>query len=163
MTGIKTGDNGQWGLASELGTRLDAGLASVPNGDGIPPLVDNDGRLWTRDAGSPVPSFGDVQFYDPAALAAAHVVSAFPATVLRIYGFKTGAGTEYVQLLNLAAAPGGGETPVASIPITQNGTFSLGFPYGRILGVGIVVALSSTPAVFAAGTASLWANAEWLQ
>lgn len=44
----KNGQNTQWGLVSSDGTRAGAGFASLSPGEGAPPLVDEEGRLWTR-------------------------------------------------------------------------------------------------------------------
>ena len=44
----KNGFNTQWGLVSSDGTRAGAGFASLSPGEGAPPLVDEEGRLWTR-------------------------------------------------------------------------------------------------------------------
>lgn len=163
MAGNKTNDNTQWGLASSDGTRATAGAVAAADGDGIEPTVDLDGRIWARDAASPiVPGSPLIRYDNGGAFApqATAVVAAAPATLLRVYGFKTGANVEYVQLYDLAAGPPAG-VPFAQFAVPQDGNFSLDFgATGRPLVNGLVVALSTSAIGFAGAVATMWVNAE---
>ena len=163
MTGQKTNDNTQWGLVSSDGTRATAGFASAPDGDGVEPLVDKEGVLWARDAASPIdPSTGLVRYDNGGAFALQGTanVSAVPGTLIRVFGFKTGAGVEFVQLYDTAGGVPAG-VPFAQFPVAANGSFSLDFGVtGRALAAGLVVALSTSPTSFVAAGATMWVNAE---
>lgn len=163
MSGTKTGDNQQWGLVSPDGTRAGAGFGALPAGDGGEPLIDTESRIWTRDAGSPIDPGTPLIRYDNGGAFAGQttaVISAAPATLIRVFGFKTGGGVEYLQLYDLAAGPPAG-VPFAQLPVAQDGSFSLDFGItGRPLVTGLVAALSTSAVAFVAAGATMWINAE---
>lgn len=158
MAGRKTQDNTQFALVATNGARP---MPLTP-GEGIEPLADSQGRLYVLVANGPVPPGETIDYYDNGGAFAPQitaVVRATPGSLVRVYGFKTAAGVEYVQLYNLAAGPPSG-VPFAQFPVGQNGTFSLDFATPRPLSVGLVVALSTSPTSFVAAAASMWVNAE---
>jgi hypothetical protein len=159
MAGTKSNDNTQWARVSSDGTRA----VPLPDGDGIEPLATPDGVVWVRTAGSPIDPSVPLTRYDNGAAFAAQgtaVVSAVPATLIRVFGFKTGPNIEYVQLYDLAGGPPAG-VPFAQFAVAQNADFSLDFGItGRPLATGLVVALSTAATAFAAAAATMWLNAE---
>jgi hypothetical protein len=164
MSGRKTSDNNQWGLVSTDGTRATAGAAAVVDGDGVEPITDENGALWARAAGSAVTPSNPLQRYDNGgnfAGAQEHQVSAAPVTVLRLFGFKSTAGTEYIQVYDVNGAAAG--TPLYQVAVPQDGSFSIDLGIaGRPFANGLTVALSTTPGSLTAGSAGLWLNAEYV-
>jgi hypothetical protein len=56
MPSPKNGVNDQWGLASSTGVRPNPPNITLTDGDGGCPLIDEEGRIWTRAIpGPPVP------------------------------------------------------------------------------------------------------------
>ena len=163
MSGTKTTDNSQWGLATSDGTRATGLKPPAVDGHGIEPVVDLDGRVWTRDGLSPIdPALGVIRYDNAGAFAGQGIalVAVLPLTLLRIFGFKTGANVEYIQLYDLAAGPPAG-VPFAQFAVPQDGDFSLDFGVtGRPLTTGLVVALSTSAVAFVAAGATMWLNAE---
>lgn len=159
MAGLKTNDNQQFALVATN----DARPVPLTSGEGIEPLADPDGRLYVLIAGTVPPAPGSITYYDNAGAFAQQslaVVSAAPAALIRVYGFKAGPGTEYVQLYDLAAGPPGAAIPFAQFPVEQDAAFSLDFANGRQLTTGLVVALSTTSTLYTAAPATMWLNAE---
>ncbi len=157
MAGLKTQDNTQFALVATNGARP----VPLTPGEGIEPLADSEGRLIVNVA-SIGPAPGAVIYYDNGGAFAAQSVAnvaAVSRTLIRVYGFKTAAGVEYLQLYNTAGGVPVG-TPFAQFPVPQDGAFSLDYGNGRLLSAGLVVALSTTATVYTAAAASMWLNAE---
>ncbi len=160
MSGLKTQDNQQFALVSTTGARA----VPLTTGQGIEPLADGHGRLFTIVSGmGPIPPGTPLIRYDNGGAFAGQTtanIAVVPRTLIRVFGFKTGANVEYVQLYDTAGGVPVG-VPFAQFPCPQNGAFSLDFGFsGRPLANGLVVSLSTSATAFAAAGATMWINAE---
>jgi hypothetical protein len=84
----KNGFNTQWGLVSSDGTRAGAGFASLSPGESAPPLVDEEGRLWTVPLEEPDMLLQAQQFYAaalPAGIGATVDVPGPGAGLVRVF------------------------------------------------------------------------------
>lgn len=89
-----------------------------------------------------------------------HQVSVAAGVALRIYGFKTTSGTEFLQVYDVAGAAAG--VPFMQLAVPELSSFSIDFgAAGRALAAGLTVALSSASGALVAGSAGLWLNAEF--
>lgn len=165
MPRAKDGFNDQFGLSSDTGTRAAAGLAFPPlaNGDGGPPLVDNQGRVWVRPIGSgpPDPSIaGEFQIASGALENDAEIRgSGAPLILTMLTGFVEAASDDqvnYVQIYDVVGAPVG--VPAFCCKLIGSQNYSWTPPNGWRFANGIRFAVSNTPLSFAAG-ATAWFNA----
>lgn len=160
----KDGFNDQYGLASSTGSRAAAGPAFPPlaNGEGGPPLLDEEGRAWVRPVGSgpPDPSIaGAFQVSATALVNDAEIRgSGAPLMLTMLSGFVEAGDDEvnYVQLYDVVGAPAG--TPVFSARIVGGQNFSWAPPPGWRFTTGIRFALSTSAVTYVAG-ATGWFNA----
>jgi hypothetical protein len=159
----KDGTNAQWGLVSADGTRATAGQPGAGNSDGVPPLVDEQGRVWVRGANAPppIPTFETLWQEASGGVNDAEIRGQIdPANqfiLSQVSGFiEAAADTDvnYVQLFNRTGAPNPGDTPEVSIRIvgTQNYSWS---PGQWLFDAGIRWAISTTANTYTAGTAAL--------
>jgi hypothetical protein len=163
MTGRKSPENSQWGLASPDGTRAsaDALLGTLTPGEGTEPIVDLEGRVWVRVAGGIAPpGFPTKVQASAAALTNSEQIQIGSCKLSTISGFNNdGALTYYAQVYDLAAAPGGGDVPVQSIPVVSMAEWSWSPDLWEFVN-GIYFALSTTPLSFTAAAVQGFWSAE---
>jgi len=137
--------------------RLNQALpVAVAAGDRVNLSADEHGRLLVQG--------GALSQFDPGAEATNGVIKASAGLLYRLYGYKTNVAAEYIQLHNLAAAPGAGAVPVVSMLVPTTTWFSIDYMLSpRVFSTGITWALSSTgPTHTAVAGTTVWANAEYL-
>ena len=161
MSGLKTRDNTQFGLVSADSTRAGGGAASLAPSEGVEPLCDTEGRLWVRMVGGIVPpGFPTKVQASAAALTNSEQIHAGPCKLSTLSGFNnSGATTYYAQIYDLAAAPGGGNVPVQSLPVVAMAEFSWSPDLWEFTN-GIWFGLSTTPLSYTAGAAQGFWNSE---
>jgi hypothetical protein len=122
--------------------------------------LDANGSLKVRFA-DPV-----VQWVDPTSLAAGGVIKSSAGSLYQLFGSNEGSNKTWVQVFDATSVPNGGEggpTPIFTIPVEAQATFSLELPRGRSFASGIVWAASSSPALLSRDMyAQIWANAEYV-
>ena len=104
------------------------------------------------------------QYYDNGGAFASlqeHQVAATAIAVKRLYGFKSTAVTEFLQVYDVAGAAAG--IPLIQLAIPENSSFSIDLGAdGRAFANGLTVALSTASGSLVAGSAGLWLNAEFV-
>jgi hypothetical protein len=166
MPSPKDGVNDQYGLSSNTGSRAAAGAAfpTLANGDGGPPLLDNEGRAWVRPvgAGPPDPAItGDFQFTSAGLVNDLEIRgTGAPLLLTLITGFvEAGADDEvnYVQIYDVVGVPVGTPAFVCKLIGAQN--FSWQPSNGWRFTNGIRFAVSTAALTYAAGSTA-WFNAQ---
>jgi hypothetical protein len=80
------------------------------------------------------------------------VASTMPCSMVRVQGYNSGVDA-WLQIFNLSELPTNGAVPLKSFAIPQTLAFSWAFdPTNLDLGIGLVVALSTTEATLTIGT-----------
>lgn len=153
---IKTAENSQWGRISLTGIHSFPGLANGAS----EPLVDEFGRVWTRNIPPPTPfptAPNQAQINTAPGLISQFQLAAIASIVGNVSGINTSAAIIFAQLHNTVAVLAGGEVPVISILVPPLSTFSISSPY--VFGTGIRIASSTTPSTFTSTAAIMWAQA----
>jgi hypothetical protein len=107
-----------------------------------------------------------VQWVDPTQLASSAVIKDAAGSLYQLFGSNEGYNKIWVQIFDASSVPNGGEgspSPISTIPVEAQATFSLELPRGRSFATGIVWAASQSPASLSRDMyAQIWANAEFV-
>ena len=134
------------------GEQASIGLSTSPC-CGLPGLADLDA------AGRPNTAGATTLFSPPAGVAPSFVLSPRPSTLWETHGFQISGAVGYVQIFNAPALPANGSIPLDSIRVPDSAAWSWLVPTRRPLrlGLGIVVALSTTPGALTLAAGGLYA------
>jgi hypothetical protein len=161
MPSPKNGVTDNWGLASADGTRAAAGAAfpQLSSGEGGPPLIDEEGRLWVREGG-PAPGFNARWQASSGALTNDEQIIAGAALLEQVSGFVQAASdaVNFVQIYDLAAVPAG--VPVQTIRIVGSQVWSWS-PQRWQFSSGVRFAVSSSAIAFVAGDVAFYNALGW--
>jgi len=125
------------------------------------PLLDTHGRTITVSyVGGSILS-GAPTFVDSAAVALWHLISAVPCKLYQAFGNQASGGSLWLHLFDLAAGPPGGAIVprCAALPVVTGGMWSHSFPEGLAFSTGLVIAYSTTQAVYTAPATGGWISA----
>lgn len=160
----KNGINDQFGLVASSGGRTGASLI---DGHGGPPLIDEEGRLWVRVAGgaggnSPDPAIPNAFQLNSGALTNNATIrdAGIPLLLTLLSGFiEAGSDTavNYVQLYDLDAVPSG--VPAFTCRLVGRQAFGWVPVNGWRFENGIRFAVSTAALSFVAGSPA-WFNAQ---
>lgn len=162
MPSPKDGSTDNWGLASSDGTRAAAGAAfpQLSSGEGGPPLIDEDGKLWVREGG-PAPGFATRWQASSGALTNDEQIIAGASLLEQVTGFVQAASdvaVNYVQIYDLAAIPVG--VPVQTIRIVGSQVWAWS-PQRWQFSNGVRFAVSSSAIAFVAADVAFFNALGW--